>query len=206
LGKGEIGCALSHREIYREIVRREIPWSVVLEDDIRFDPDAFAAIVRRSGALPAPCEILLLGHHSCNGRNLPTSTAFRCAVPLHPGHHAAAILEGGCGTYGYMISLKGARRLLEEMERIARPADHYTGRPEGARVWAVVSPVVRIDSSLDRLGTIEPERRRKRGGGGWKEALLRRRLFARLYRWRHHLLSLLRGIRTPCRRIRKGGR
>lgn len=35
---GEIGCALSHRLVWQQMVTRQIPYALILEDDIKIDP------------------------------------------------------------------------------------------------------------------------------------------------------------------------
>lgn len=36
--RGEIGCALSHRSVWQRMVDEQIPYALILEDDIRIDP------------------------------------------------------------------------------------------------------------------------------------------------------------------------
>ncbi len=36
---GEIGCILSHRAVYKKIVAEKIPLTLILEDDVHFEPD-----------------------------------------------------------------------------------------------------------------------------------------------------------------------
>lgn len=37
LGVAEIGCSLSHLNIYKEMSKKKISWAIVLEDDVEFD-------------------------------------------------------------------------------------------------------------------------------------------------------------------------
>ena len=39
LRPGEVGCALSHAAVYAEIVKRGLPWALILEDDAALAPD-----------------------------------------------------------------------------------------------------------------------------------------------------------------------
>jgi len=198
LTPGEIGCALSHKMIYKTIVKKGIAWSVVLEDDIRFDEN-FSEIIKRFEIFPKNCEILLLGHHSCNARWLPTARSFRRVHPLYPGYLLARPVENSCGTYGYMISFAGAKRLLKEMEQIDKPIDHYTGDCSNNGLWIVHPPVVLIDEELDQYSAIEKDRCDKNlAKYGWKERLLQSRIVRNLYRGRHLLLSLIKGWMVGC--------
>ena len=39
LSAGEVGCALSHLQIYREMVEQDIPYLLILEDDVALTPE-----------------------------------------------------------------------------------------------------------------------------------------------------------------------
>lgn len=41
LALGEIGCSLSHREIYKNMLHNNIEWAIILEDDVFFKFDFF---------------------------------------------------------------------------------------------------------------------------------------------------------------------
>ena len=43
---GEIGCFLSHRQIWAEIVRRGLPAAFIIEDDAGLDPARFDTAMR----------------------------------------------------------------------------------------------------------------------------------------------------------------
>jgi glycosyl transferase family 25 len=190
---GELGCLLSHRTIYETILREQIPWSLVLEDDVRFDPE-LPAILGATERLPADCTVLLLGHHSCNARILPTARHFRRSLTLTQRFRVVRPAENACGTYGYLIALEGARRLLAETERIEKPADHYTGDHTYCGLRILHPPVVLIDETLDRHSAIGAERNAGRTVHHTrKERLLKFTFIRYLYRIRHGIRSLLRG-------------
>ena len=37
MNKGEIGCALSHINLYKKIVSDKLSYAIILEDDVEFD-------------------------------------------------------------------------------------------------------------------------------------------------------------------------
>ncbi|MEM7671604.1 MAG: glycosyltransferase family 25 protein, partial [Pseudomonadota bacterium] len=41
LNRGELGCFLSHRQIWAEIVRRDLGFGLIIEDDVKIDPMLF---------------------------------------------------------------------------------------------------------------------------------------------------------------------
>jgi len=66
LGKGEIGCALSHLGIYGDMIEKNIPIALVLEDDSVFNHDPrpiLAALERQPADTP---EVYLLSYCGAN--------------------------------------------------------------------------------------------------------------------------------------------
>ena len=59
MSRGEIGCAMSHRSVYRKMIEDSIPRAVVLEDDIVID-DAFPAALTALAKRPVRREIVKL--------------------------------------------------------------------------------------------------------------------------------------------------
>ncbi len=61
LGKGEIGCALSHLGIYREMVAGGIAHALILEDDATIlDPQFRCALTQLEQAFPADLPVVVL--------------------------------------------------------------------------------------------------------------------------------------------------
>lgn len=113
---GALGCWLSHMKVWREICDRGIPHAVVLEDDARPRvglPSSLGCL-----SLPTDYDLIYLSNSS------------EGALPEHlPGDACCAYIRSnevykfrrnpqvrlfgrGAGTYGYLISLAGARKLL----------------------------------------------------------------------------------------------
>ncbi|ENY6943369.1 glycosyltransferase family 25 protein, partial [Escherichia coli] len=44
VGKNEIGCSLSHQKVYRDIIKNNIEWAIILEDDVSIKVDFFSLI------------------------------------------------------------------------------------------------------------------------------------------------------------------
>ena len=124
LTDGEIGCALSHQKIYKKIVEQKIPYVVIFEDDAILCKD-FLKIVKLSVNKLDDFDILLLGYNAFEeDKQLPLTNWG--SVNLGSGYVAKRLTTWGYGTYGYIISLKGAKKILYE-DKTDRPADHYTG-------------------------------------------------------------------------------
>lgn len=108
--RNEAACGVSHIRLLQHIVRQRIPWAVVLEDD---------AIVRRTPPrtvwdwnIPAGAEIVMLGQRAL--------TDEPAVCPEFPTYGP---VRGGAGTEGYLVSLDGARKLLDILTPLRNPLD-----------------------------------------------------------------------------------
>lgn len=138
---GEIGCALSHRRIYEEMVRNRWERVVVLEDDVVPRADALDALPEALGALPDGWELCYLGymrHERLTLRDRAKRAAYVALSPfrlvpwrtgealrLHPAPFARHLRRAGLHacTHAYAVSLAGARKLLAAQTPVAFRAD-----------------------------------------------------------------------------------
>jgi arabinogalactan endo-1,4-beta-galactosidase len=108
--KNEAACGVSHIRLLQHLVRNEVPWAVVLEDD--------AVVLRRIPLtcveleLPEDADIVLLN------RRATVDVAHRNGSAFSYGP-----VTGGAGTEGYLISLAGARKLLKVLYPLRDPLD-----------------------------------------------------------------------------------
>jgi len=147
LSRGEIGCALSHKKIYQRIVDENISEAIVLEDDINFNKELLE-ILQKVDNFPNRWNIVLLGHHACLARDLETCCSFWERKSLNKKYMIARPCEIGCGTYGYILRLEAAIILLQDLEVIDRPIDHFTGSDEKLSLYVLTPPVVDIHQAL----------------------------------------------------------
>ncbi len=108
--KNEAACGVSHIRIYQKMVSEEIPWAIVLEDD---------AVILNNLPLriedinvPSDAEIILINERSL-GKDSPEN---------QDGYSYSHVI-GGAGTDGYIISLKGARKMLKILCPLRDPLD-----------------------------------------------------------------------------------
>jgi glycosyl transferase, family 25 len=148
LTKGEMGCLLSHRAVYRHMIDRNIPIAIVLEDDVKPAPD-FAAVIGRLLAAPFRWDIVrFLGREKVY-RNA------RAIAPLDETHILIRPSGTPGGTYGYMLTLNAARRLGARMQKNWLPVDILQGYVwlTGLEVFAVrPSPVLHDDEGESTIG------------------------------------------------------
>lgn len=162
---GEIGCLLSHRKVYRHMIENNIDCAIVLEDDVFLDQD-FPEVVRHLMALKQPWDMIrfLASPKTCRrSRKLFTiSEARSLARPYGtPG-----------GAYGYMLTLRAARRLNAKMQKNYIPVDTLHGQvwKTGLQIYNIVpSPVTYNDVIASTIGE---ERYNKRGSLNLKEKVI----------------------------------
>lgn len=125
LSLGEVGCAMSHINIYEVMVEREIPRCVILEDDIYVHMH-FKAIVNEVTNKNSSDIVFL--HHG-KAKHFPIYSSlpegYRLAKYLTPSKNSK---RGIISTGGYILTLAGAHKLLKIAYPIRMPADYLTGR------------------------------------------------------------------------------
>lgn len=116
--RGRIGCALSHMNVWLHVVEKQIPALIVLEDDARFNAP-FAV-----PDLPPQWDLFYFGGAPWEGVHTPgVIVSDDVIMPnFSPDMFFTAV--------GYMISFKGACRLLDRLQNIGfnRPLDISTLR------------------------------------------------------------------------------
>lgn len=119
---GMIGCFMSHLRIWERVAKEKIPAVIVLEDDVVLYPNFHERLKECMAELPADWDVCMLGAVGCispdveapymklyglitgGGRPSPSksrSISKNLFVPYRPA-----------GTHAYMISQKGAEKLL----------------------------------------------------------------------------------------------
>ena len=123
-----IGCSLSHHKIWEKILKDDIKYAIVLEDDVRLENNFLNKLEYEMNKLPENFDILLLGHlfPSCfEGEDCPTAKIFASVYRKNMGSlkmknekysdNILKMTNGFAGTYAYLITNRGAKKLLEIM-------------------------------------------------------------------------------------------
>jgi len=147
LSANEVGCALSHIEIYKKITQDSIGISLVLEDDIVFGEDLLQ-VLAQCKLLPNDWGLVFLGHHGEISRDAATLCSLWGGEPLTQNYKLRRPVERVSGTYGYLISRNGAENLLKLSYCISKPIDHYTGNSKLVNLYVIKPPVIRVDDYL----------------------------------------------------------
>lgn len=115
LTPGEIGCALSHIQIYKMMVEEEIPYALVLEDDVTL-PDDFADFLQAiKPSIEKPyAKIITLAEAN------KISLLRRFFRYKDFGEYTA--VTAFC-TYAYLVNIAAARNLSENLLPVKYEAD-----------------------------------------------------------------------------------
>jgi glycosyl transferase family 25 len=197
LTRGEIGCALSHCAALRRIVSDNLPAALILEDDAYISPMVGGVVTALDGMVEADdFDACLLTHvakySEWHAKALPGTESK--LVPAVDAFHG----------YGYVVTNRGARRLLEYFTTIYHPFDYWNTfrRKRIVRVTAVV-PYVIGQSDLGAVSELDEERRRISAGVsfGYVEGMKR---FARRVLYEKFIYQLYKPM-LRIRRQPKGG-
>lgn len=138
---GIVGCALSHYTLWQEVIQNNRPM-LVMEDDVTFQPrfvDRLGFFVNMLNST-SDWDVLFVGYHkhehNCNVNGIELShlednfhswelVSYEY-MQKYASKEDASGLHGG-GTFGYLISSKGAKKLLDMVSRtrIYFPIDYY---------------------------------------------------------------------------------
>ena len=135
LTRGEIGCALSHIKLYKEIIENNIDAVLILEDDICIDSRIFS-VLEDPSSYPDGWDIVFAGYRARR------TFMYLVDPPVHfiKGEltlNRAAGLQGVRETNGYLVSHAGAVKLLELTKRLHKPIDLYTGDYNNLNIYIV---------------------------------------------------------------------
>ncbi len=162
---GEIGCACSHREIWKQIASGKMNEAIVFEDDVIFEPYFKENLQKYMQDLPADWDIAFLGVGRRNnkyGHFVCVGEIFRDfdEVPNHPNVAKIQPTNLSYGMYGYIINAKGARKLLELTDKSAFPIDDIvyqqgginTGKIQGYVAMKKLLEPKLTDSEIKKMG------------------------------------------------------
>lgn len=170
LGLGEIGCFLSHRACWEIAAAGLDSHAVVIEDDIHIGSGA-QKIIGNASWIPADADIVKL-ETTLRPTYVEKSPAARI-----DGRVVSRLRGAHTGTAGYIISRKGAGKLLACSTTFSDPVDQFMFNPHlptfGTLVTYQLAPALCAqDADLHRGGsdaalrsTLHAERRINRPSG-----------------------------------------
>lgn len=158
MSNGEIGCALSHLNIYKSMINNDIKQAIILEDDIFID-HKLKDFINVSSHIPEYIDLILLGYHS-NQHTEKKSHASYWGSKNIKINKLVKLVEVAYGTYGYYITKNGAMKLIKliEQEGISKPIDHYTGKMKILNTYATSDRLVFIGREFKQSSSIDNDR------------------------------------------------
>ena len=145
---GEIGCALSHLEVYKDILKEGYKNALILEDDITLDPEFRGQLTQSLEELPENWELLYLGC-SYYRTKISFSTALRIRIfyPIlfligfkkynpkklrykYPRPYSNNLDLAGWhfGSYAYAVTASAAEKILTAQTPVCLAADNAIGK------------------------------------------------------------------------------
>lgn len=121
LNQGEIGCALSHRGVWQSLLDSGEAGAVVLEDDVRLDPD-FLKVLRSLPAKTKDGDVVLFNTGPEQLYELDRQS-------LEGGRELVWVNQAMYRACGYYMTPLAARRLLKKSMPIWFPIDFWYSRP-----------------------------------------------------------------------------
>lgn len=100
---GGIGCALSHRNIWLDIINNNVSSALILEDDSSFSDDFSQKLQMLEENIPTNYDMIFLGYHR-------TSIKYLSHIIINKYFKKPLKIFG---LFGYVVSKKGAAKLLK---------------------------------------------------------------------------------------------
>jgi glycosyl transferase family 25 len=146
LNQGEIGCALSHLDIYKRIIHNNIPYLFILEDDINIDNELYRIIENTETFLKEniDVDIVMLGY-STDAVNYKNSIrlSFRKRKKWD-NRLIGKPVQRFYGTYSYFITNTGARKIVNLHNELIYPSDIYLNYliTKNIQLFCIEKPIV----------------------------------------------------------------
>lgn len=157
LTKGEIGCALSHINIYKHIVKKNIPQAIIFEDDIHIEDD-FHSIIAAIDKFPTDWELILFGYYQKEKKDDLVTFSLRGRKKISSSHNLVRLLKPREGAHGYMINIHGAKKLLPQLTNLHKPLDLYTGNDKHINVYAIYPCIIQLHHIFSKQSNLETAR------------------------------------------------
>lgn len=141
LNAGEIGCALSHKAIYKKMIDENIPQALILEDDISLS-SYFYSVYKALSEIKIGNKIVLLG-------TMSTKKKWKIwKNQLTADHSMYLVLNNYGGTYGYVIGLDAAKKIYYHNEKIFIVADDWKYYRRLSQIWLVSPSIVNAEEAF----------------------------------------------------------
>lgn len=154
LVRGEIGCVLSHLSVYKKMIKEDIDYALVIEDDVdgKINLTEINYIIK---CLPSDFGLVLLGHHPKYSRQRDTAIKKLKSYKPYNGYSISNFAEIPAGSYAYIISKAYARKRLDEFSVISKPIDEWVLEDN---VYGIYPAIFRIHENYTTNSELDIER------------------------------------------------
>lgn len=111
--EGMVGCAMSHLKMWIELINSPFEAFCIFEDDLEFVPNFLEKFLHVYKNLPNDWDLCYLGHHLWKQFKTPDYFDKQAMPILEKWNTEQSLKYSIGGTGGYIISKKGANKLLE---------------------------------------------------------------------------------------------
>ncbi|MDP2226984.1 MAG: glycosyltransferase family 25 protein [Moraxellaceae bacterium] len=168
---GEIGCALSHQNVYDKILAEGHDYACVLEDDARL-LSGFREVL--AGARTLDFDVLILGYPKLADEDVQMAWLYDPVMPLGavgPDHvFGVRPRQSHLGMVGYLVSRRGCEKLKSNFP-VVTVADDHPFFSAFMRIWHV-RPFVVMEDTV-HVSTIRGDYRRNRFGLSMRQRVSR---------------------------------
>lgn len=156
LTDGEIGCYLSHRKVWQKIVQENIEYALVLEDDFLLHK-GLEDIDQLLKMVVEPWDLIKLGE-------IPNKRIKQQILAI-ADLSLVKFRKIPQGTYSYLITIKGAKKMLKHSNPFSRPVDidmQHVWEHKCNILGVLNNPFTHIDgeSDLKAMGNRDKTKRR----------------------------------------------
>jgi len=137
LSTGEIGCALTHAKIYRQMLDENLEEVLILEDDIVLTRDLLHVLLQRR-KFPPEWEAVNFAN--------TWAKAIPLGEPVCKDYRVCRFRGIANRTSAYLLNRQGAKKLIEHVYPIRLPADDFVGFTHitGLHLYGITPSVVAL--------------------------------------------------------------
>jgi len=160
-----VGCALSHKSVWREIVDKNLKSAVIFEDDCVFENSFYETLSKAVADLPADWDILYLGCVVGCYKNRAEMSTFDSIFLKALGRDTEPIVVSEnlyrptlpLAAHAYVLSNKGAKTLLKLIPKVGFHIDTAMATfCDKMQVFAVHPNIVTQDTTTSGMATFKP--------------------------------------------------